>query len=279
VLFTKIHSDYYRKYSHLKKNIEYASCIIYNIVKGYYREANILFNCSVGVGICIDRCENSNVFLKGEKMGIHTKKYSSIVIISLFAFILTPTICNAQEYSRRGKSEIFGIIQTVDSMDVKYDYLGWGNIGFVFDSTNIYGIGFGTNATDHWNVNLDFLYGNTDAKLAISGMPSSFYSYDTDYFLFNLNVDYNILPDRFTPLLTAGVGIAKIDMEVKQFGYGYNLSASESNFSYNVGAGGRWDITDNILIKLIYRVTWTQLEDANDKQDLSGVALSIAYMF
>ena len=214
-------------------------------------------------------------------MKVRTEKLSNIIILCLFALILTPAICNAQQYSRKGKTEIFGMIQTVDSMDVKYDYLGWGNIGFEFDSTCIYGIGLGTNATDHWNLNFDFLYGNTDAKFAVSGMPTSPYSYSTDYFLCDFNVDYNILSDRLTPLVTAGIGVATIDMKTgySGYGYGYSTSASESNFSYNLGAGGRWDITDNILIKLIYRVTWTQLEDANDRQAFSGVALFIAYMF
>ena len=211
-------------------------------------------------------------------MKVRTKKLSSNIILCMFAFILTPAICNAQVYSRKGKSEIFSKIQTVDSMDVKNDYWGWNNIGFEFDSTYIYGIGFGTNTTDHWNLNLDFLFGNTDAKFVASGMPWP-YSYDTDYFLCNFNVDYNMLSDRLTPLVTAGIGFAKIDMETGYSGYGYSTSVSESNFSYNLGAGGRWDITDNILIKLIYRVTWTQFEDANDKQAFSGVALSIAYMF
>jgi opacity protein-like surface antigen len=137
------------------------------------------------------------------------------------------------------------------------------------------------NLTDNWNFNFDFLYGNTDAKFVASGMPTSPYSYDTDYFLCDFNVDYNILPDRLTPLVTAGIGVATIDMDAGYPGYGYShhLSAGESNFSYNIGAGARWDITDNILIKLIYRVTWTQLEDANDNQAFSGVGLSIAYMF
>ncbi|MHC4323451.1 MAG: porin family protein [Planctomycetota bacterium] len=215
-------------------------------------------------------------------MKVHSKKFSTIMILSLMAFVMTSAVCSAQGYSRSGKTEIFGMVQTVGSIDVKFDNVPGlpNNFGFEIDSTNIYGIGAGFNATDHWNVNMDILFGSADGEFVIPGMviPPGFVSVDSDYFLWDINVDYNILADRLTPLVTAGIGIARMDLEATIPGV-ISESSSESNFSYNIGAGGRWDITDNILVKLIYRITWTQIEDANDKQEFEGVALSVAYMF
>ena len=220
-------------------------------------------------------------------MKVHTKKFSTIIILSLLAFVMTSAVCSAQGYSRSGKTEIFGMVQMVGSTEIMFDEIipvfGTVEWGFELDSTTIFGIGMGMNATDHWNVNTDLLFGRADGNVEIAGIaiPSSLIAIDADYFLWNVNVDYNFLADPLTPLVTAGVGLAKIDIEASAPlvpGAG-SISESETNFSYNIGAGGRWDITDNILIKLIYRMTWTQIKDANDKQNFNGVALSVAYMF
>ena len=213
-------------------------------------------------------------------MKVHTEKLSTIIIVSLLAFVMTSTICSAQGYSRSGRSELFGMFQTVGGTDVKFDgVLGVpDDFGWELDSTTLYGAGIGFNATDHWNVNMDLLFGSMDGEFVIPGVVVPPHSTEADIFLWDLNVDYNILADRLTPLVTAGIGFANMDVDVTMPGV-YSASASESNFSYNVGVGGRWDITDNILIKLVYRITWTEIEDSNDKQDFSGVALSVAYMF
>ena len=209
----------------------------------------------------------------------YTKKFLTIIILSLVAFVLTSDVCSAQGYSRGGKSEIFGLIQMVGGTDITFDMYGITDVGFELDSTNLYGFGIGWNVTDHWNINTDLLFGSADGDFVISGIKVPGLSVDADYFLWDINVDYNIFADRLTPLVTAGIGLANIDVSLSASGYGNLVSASETDFSYNVGAGGRWDITDNILIKLVYRVTWTQLKDAEQKQDFSGVALSVAYMF
>ncbi len=213
-------------------------------------------------------------------MKVHTQKLSTIVIVSLLAFVMTSAVCSAQDYSRSGKMELFGMLQTVSSWDMKFDFGGGlpNNSGWDLDSTTLYGLGFGVNPTDHFNVNMDLLFGNSDGEFVIPGVAVPAHSTDADIFLWDLNVDYNILASRLTPLVTAGIGLANISVDTSIPGV-VNSSADETNFSYNVGVGGRWDITDNILVKLVYRITWTEIEDSNDKQDFSGVALTVAYMW
>jgi len=212
-----------------------------------------------------------------KKMKVCTKKFSIITNLSLLVFVMASSVCSAQGYSRSGKSEIFGMIQMIDSMEVTFDYpsIGLYDTGFELDSTNIYGLGIGCNVTDHWNVNMDLLFGSADGDFIVSGAKVPGISLDGDYFLWDINVDYNFLADRLSPLVTAGIGFTNMDIVATEPA----MSSSEANFSYNVGAGGRWDITDNVLIKLVYRITRTQIEDANEKQDFTGVALSVAYMF
>jgi opacity protein-like surface antigen len=194
-------------------------------------------------------------------MKVHTGKFSTIIILSLLAFVMTSAVCSAQEYSRKGKGEIFGMFQTMGS-DTVHETLTGLDLPFEFDSTTVYGLGIGYNSTDHWNVNMDLLFGSTLAEV---------FTVDADYWLWDINVDYNIMANRLTPLVTAGIGLFNVSSD--------DTGASETNFSYNIGAGGRWDITDNILVKAVYRITWTEIEDTDESLQFDGVALSVAYMF
>jgi len=103
-------------------------------------------------------------------MKLYTKMFSTIIILSLTAFVLTSDVCIAQGYSRSGKGEIFGIIQMVDSTDATWTMFGIPHYGVELDSTNIYGLGIGMNATDHWNVNMDLLFGSADGDFVISNI-------------------------------------------------------------------------------------------------------------
>ncbi|OHB83062.1 MAG: hypothetical protein A2Z38_04525 [Planctomycetes bacterium RBG_19FT_COMBO_48_8] len=153
-------------------------------------------------------------------MKFHTKKFSTIIILSLLAFVMTSAVCSAQEYSRKGKREIFGMIQMVDSMDATWTMFGIPHYGVELDSTNIYGLGIGMNATDHWNLNMDLLFGSADGDFVISNIKVPGISASADYFLWDINVDYNILAGRLTPLVTAGIGFANMDVSLSASGYG-----------------------------------------------------------
>ena len=53
----------------------------------------------------------------------------------------------------------------------------------------------------------------------------------------------------------------------------------ESNFSSNLGAGFRWDIEDNLLLKVIYRSTWTEVHNGDNDQRYDSISVSVACMF
>jgi len=212
-----------------------------------------------------------NFNLKGRPMNVQTTKLSTITIISLLVFTMTASLCSAQGWSRKGKTELFGTIQTMGSEKVEFstDKLP---VKLDVDSTNIYGIGFGYNLSDHWNISTDLLFGSADTDVKV--VDDKVETADMDYILWDINVDYNIWKSRFTPLVTGGIGIMDFAIDTTAYGVG---SQHESYFSYNLGAGLRWDIIDNLLLKAIYRYTWSEFAD-ND-QNFDGVSLSVAYMF
>ena len=206
-------------------------------------------------------------------MNVKTTSFSNIAIF-LLVFSVTAGICTAQEYSRNGKSELFGTIQTLGSEDVDYLFPDRLPITLDLDSTAVYGIGYGYNFTDHWNLNTDLLFGSTDADIKIGGTTVG--DEDMDYVLWNVNLDYNILKNRLTPLVTGGIGLMDFNINTKATGLG---EVQESNVSFNLGAGVRWDVKDNMLLKLIYKATWTELNHADNDQRFDGVSFSVAYMF
>ena len=186
----------------------------------------------------------------------------TIICLSLVVFIVTPIVCNAQEWSRKDKGEIFVLGQQMTGDTTTETITGLG-IEVEVDDTTVGGFGIGFNFHDHLNLNMDMFFGSTD--LIIKGYGAT----DTDLLGMDFNLDYNILKSRFTPMITGGIGFINFS------GSGFD----ETDFSYNLGAGFRWDITDHFLIKGIYRATWTELEDSDDSIMLDGISLSIGYLF
>jgi opacity protein-like surface antigen len=134
--------------------------------------------------------------------------------------------------------------------------------------TDVYGIGFGFGINEKLNINGEIGFGSPQYRMTwgpyeIKGTGSLFTS--------RLNLDYNILSTQFTPVITAGVGYQYFDSGVPSddpeyvcwwdpwWGYvcdGYIDTHTASEFTYNLGAGFRWDVTDGFFIKALYDVTW-----------------------
>lgn len=193
-------------------------------------------------------------------MKFHTKKFSTIIILSLLAFVMTSAVCSAQGGGRSGKTEIYGILETLGGYSENVSFFGT-TTKFGFDDAFVYGAGLGYNITDNWNLNTDFVFGSQDAYWE---RRTSKITESVNVFLWNVNVDYNILAEPLTPLVSGGLGYAIYSGEEDSIG---------TCFTFNIGAGGRWDISDNIFIKALYRMTWFETND----QD--GIYLGVGYMF
>lgn len=187
-----------------------------------------------------------------------------IFILSL-ALVMKYSICDAQAFTRKGRSEVFGLIQQMSGDTTT-------GLGIVMEVDSFTGFGFGTgyNFNDNLNINFDMFFSSTDITGSTYGIQitgdSSVWGYD-------LNLDVNILKNKFTPMITGGIGFINFsgDFEGHEF--------DETDFSYNLGFGIRWDATDHFLIKGLYRSTWTKLEDTDEKITLDGVSVSFGYIF
>jgi opacity protein-like surface antigen len=207
-------------------------------------------------------------------MNDKTAKLSTIAILSLLVFTMTAGICSAQGWSRQGKTELFGTIEMIGGEEIRYSFPDAPPTNLDIDSAAIYGIGYGYNLTDHWNFNMDLLFGSADTDVKI--VETTAETEDMDYIRFDINLDYNFWKSRFTPVVTGGVGIMDFSIDTTATDV---WDVDESNFSYNLGAGVRWDIEDNLLLKVMYKSTWTELDDAKQDLQYDSFGLSVAYMY
>lgn len=204
-------------------------------------------------------------------MKVHETRLLTTFVLSLLIFTMTSVLCSAQEWSRTEKSEIYGIFQTMDGDNSTIsDEISDITVKVKVDihDTEVYGIGLGYNFTEKWNLNTDFLFGTIDTKGTLEGTTSEI-NLSPSLYVWNLNLDYNFWKRRFSPLVTGGIGCLYFS------GDEYN----ETDFSYNLGAGLRWDALDFLFIKAVYRMTWTKMEDHEHRILLDGISLGVGYMY
>lgn len=179
----------------------------------------------------------------------------------------------AQEWSRKGRGEVFVLGQSM-SGDTTTGTVAGLRPTIELDDTIVGGLGYGFNFNDFININTGLYFGSTDITGRVSGVTLTG---DTNLFGWDLNLDINFLKTRFTPLMTGGIGFIN-------FNGSWNSAVgsedfSETDFSYNLGGGFRWDVSDHFLIKALYKATWTKLQDTDNNIMFNGVSLSIGYVF
>jgi hypothetical protein len=169
-------------------------------------------------------------------------------------------------WSRAYRTEVYGICQILgrDAVSAQNES------GMIYtDTTPVYGGGIGVNFTDHLNLNTEIMLGWMDGK-----DTSPYWEHDVRYendsiYLWNVNLDYNILKSRITPVISGGVGV---------LGYNGDNNVHEVHFAGNVAGGIRWDVTDRFAVRVLYRSTWWEMEYADDPSQFDGVTASVIWM-
>ena len=187
------------------------------------------------------------------------------ILLILVACLTMATIASAEEWKRSGRVEYYGLLQNMGG-DKTYGSGVMMEIG----STSAIGIGYGSNFSNHLNLNMDMWLGSTNVTGKALGVTVKG---NTTLLGWDANLDINILQSRFTPIVSGGVGFISFSGDVVGFPF------SETDLSYNYGGGFRWDVTDNFLLKTIYRTTRTTLKETDKALMLSGAAISICFIF
>lgn len=199
--------------------------------------------------------------------------YSCWFIFLSLCLAMTSNPCMAQEGSRMRKSEFFVLGQSMGGDKTTGTFAGLKST-LALDNTIVGGLGYGFNVNDNVNINTDWYFGSTDITGRVSGVTLRG---DTRLLGWDLNLDINFLKTRFTPLLTGGIGF--INFNGSWNSAVGNEDFSETDFSYNLGGGLRWDVSDHFVVKALYKATWTKLKYTDDNIMLDGVSLSVGYVF
>ena len=132
-------------------------------------------------------------------------------------------------------------------------------------NTTVYGLGV-TGRGQYVGVGLDCFFGSTD--LIGHGLGQTV-ELDSTIVGLECNVEITPMPTRLTPVLSGGVGLISFSND--------DEDVEESDFSYNLAGGLRWDITDFFFASAMYKVTWTTLEETDDPMKLSGFRLALGF--
>jgi len=191
--------------------------------------------------------------------------------------------------------EFYGIGQYLHSDGITFDG-PWGDVKLQMDDTGLGGFGVGYHFNNYLSMRLDFMFGGANFKVRAPDRFGSILELEQNAFLHTgrLNLDYNIINRRLTPFVTAGIGYQYLEMELRHlppvevcwwdpwWGWvcGYAVPyAAETDFTWNVGAGLRWDVTDSFFIKLLGGANWLQYSGARDVTTQIEAVFSVGWRF
>ena len=161
---------------------------------------------------------------------------------------------------------LFGGVSWLDKVNTDYEYRGFegtyhADIGT--DTGFIVGGAIGTHVMDDLRVELEVAYSENDAdKIHYSAADGRSGNFDAagnfEILTFMANLWYDVpLGEALTPYVGGGAGIAVVDADP---GYAHDqfynpvFDSSEVAFAFQVGAGLKWHVSDNIALDVGYRL-------------------------
>jgi len=154
---------------------------------------------------------------------------------------------------RAGRMEVFleGSLYTKGSSDS--DIAGTsGSLDLASSGTG--GLGLGVNFGPYVNLNGDFSGG--PAKITVNqGFPSR--TFDDVTLLSGVgHLDIYPINGPLTPVISGGAGIVHTHSSEGDTG--------ETDLTYDVGGGVRWDINKQFMLKALYRARWISFKDTQN---------------
>ena len=194
-----------------------------------------------------------------------------------------------EAFSRQNKFEAYGLGQYLHSENTTFTSSYGENVTMKIDDTGLGGVGMAYHFNDFLSIRSDFMFGG--ATLHTQGPDGTELAPAQSAFLQTgrVNLDYNMINRRLTPVLTAGIGYQYLEMESEEtyyvqgyHGAWYETQSNyyyETDFTWNVGAGFRWNVTDQLFIKVMGGAQWLQYSGAkNISTQIEGFFV-IGWMF
>jgi opacity protein-like surface antigen len=167
------------------------------------------------------------------------------------------------EFSRQNRFEFYGAGQYLHQGDTEFSDPYYGTVKLKLDDTGLGGFGMAYHFNDFLSLHSDFMLGPATFSASAPNFGSWSIGHDAFIQSGRFNVDWNMINRRLTPFITAGIGYQYMQVEQNHHYYYYDYYY-ETDFTWNVGGGLRWNITDNLFIKVTGGAQWLQYEDAKN---------------
>jgi opacity protein-like surface antigen len=217
----------------------------------------------------------------------------SMAVVLTLASTLLPAMAQipwaTEPLSRMGRTEIYGIGQYLHSDDINFNGPS-GTVKTKMDDTGLGGFGIAFHFNDFLSIRSDFMFGNATFRTDVPLETGGTVGFKQDAFISTgrVNLDYNIINRRLTPVVSAGIGYQYLETELENappvntcwwdpwwgwICYSGHPHAWETDFTWNVAAGVRWNITDNLIVKAMAGANWLEYSGA------SGITTQIEGIF
>lgn len=207
---------------------------------------------------------------------------------------------NFSKYSNRTHHWEFGLLLNhVDSWELR------GRNGSTIDVDSDTGLGFqlGYNVDEHIYLGFEFTHNsqaydasvipvNDPADPTNTGTPVDVH-HTLDNDAFNFNFAYNFLTKTFTPYVSGSLGWTYLDSNIPSsetgtvcwwdpwWGYicsDYVSTYNTTPFSFGIGAGLRWDVGRQMVIRASIDRRWFNVDGVNDNTEMYIGKLGLSWM-
>jgi opacity protein-like surface antigen len=221
-------------------------------------------------------------------------------LIILLVLLILSTSVHAQRFNKKNENEAIRYETWEVSLLMQYqtstDTQGEQGSSLEIDSGWGWGFGIGYNWTENWNLSYRFSLNKPDYSATIvpedPEEETQTLNYDMSKYSHQFNVTYHFMDGPITPYVQAGVGWTKLDSNVPSQPpttgcwwdpwWGYICTTTwdtfkTSKFTYNVGAGLRWDINGAMFLRGAWNRQFISLD--NGDLDFDTVTLEAGFMW
>jgi len=215
-----------------------------------------------------------------------TKRIALFVLLMIFS-----SVALAQSYgSREGRLEGSFLVNYQVGQDESFE----GGAALDIDDSMGWGFSFGWNWTSKVNLSYSFMVNKPDYSAVIvpDGEAPQTVDHELSKYSHHFNGTYHFLDGDLTPFVTGGIGWTKLDSNIAdglpEVGcwwdpwWGYVCfqdwdTYSETEFTYNLGVGVRWDINSNLFSRAAYSREFISVKGGDLNFDMA--TLEIGWMF
>jgi len=211
--------------------------------------------------------------------------------------LMLVSVCQAADpfrpYSREGRGEFFVGGQIITADDANYTTIN-GPVSVSMDTAGLGGFGLGYHFDDNFCMRAEFMFGGTNFNTSGPGVAITPYNYGISRSAListgRFNLDWNLLRQRLTPFITAGLGYQYISVDMPFApgqagywaypGYGYYYQTyDETDFSWNVGGGIRYDVNNEFFLRAEADYNGLQYSGASSTTSQLRATLGFGFMY